>query len=247
MIRFRSASSDERQSFSPLACCPFPLAGLSAAWRGEPRRRTDGSDPDGPPRATRTWRWPRRGDHGGTDADRAVGRARPGHRLHRAADDRLRPGGANHLSWVLTAYLLAVTAVTPLWGELGDQFGRKHLFLTCIVIFLLGSVLCGRAREMLRLILFRAVQGVGGVASWCAGLGDHRGRRPTPRARQVPRNVRSGLRRFQCGRSDPGWPVRGPPVLALVCHGSPTAHRSRYARPRRNRSSVAPGRSERRG
>ena len=71
-------------------------------------------------------------------------------------------GGLNHLSWVITAYLLAVTAVTPLWGKLGDQFGRKHLFLTCIVIFLVGSVLCGQARDMLQLILFRAVQGIGG-------------------------------------------------------------------------------------
>lgn len=71
-------------------------------------------------------------------------------------------GGLNHLSWVITAYLLAVTTVTPLWGKLGDQFGRKQLFLTCIVIFLVGSVLCGQARDMLQLILFRALQGVGG-------------------------------------------------------------------------------------
>lgn len=71
-------------------------------------------------------------------------------------------GGLNHLSWVITAYLLAVTAVTPLWGKLGDQFGRKPLFLTCIVIFLVGSMLCGLAQDMLQLILFRAVQGLGG-------------------------------------------------------------------------------------
>ncbi|MFD3684518.1 DHA2 family efflux MFS transporter permease subunit [Nocardiopsis sp. NPDC058631] len=71
-------------------------------------------------------------------------------------------GGLNHLSWVITAYLLAVTAVTPLWGKLGDQFGRKHLFLLCIGIFLLGSALCGVAQDMLQLIAFRAVQGLGG-------------------------------------------------------------------------------------
>ncbi|MDA0566665.1 MFS transporter [Streptomonospora sp. S1-112] len=71
-------------------------------------------------------------------------------------------GGLNHLSWVVTAYLLAVTASTPLWGKLGDQFGRKWLFLACIVVFLAGSALSGTSQSMLQLILFRAVQGVGG-------------------------------------------------------------------------------------
>ncbi|MFI0213461.1 DHA2 family efflux MFS transporter permease subunit [Streptomyces lydicus] len=71
-------------------------------------------------------------------------------------------GGLNHLSWVVTAYLLASTAVTPLWGKLGDQYGRKKLFQTAIVIFLIGSVLCGIARNMGELIAFRAVQGLGG-------------------------------------------------------------------------------------
>ena len=50
-------------------------------------------------------------------------------------------GGANHLSWVVTAYLLAATATTPLWGKLGDLFGRKYVFVVCILIFLLGSAL----------------------------------------------------------------------------------------------------------
>ncbi|MFF8765092.1 DHA2 family efflux MFS transporter permease subunit [Nocardiopsis dassonvillei] len=71
-------------------------------------------------------------------------------------------GGLNHLSWVITAYLLAVTAVTPLWGKLGDQFGRKQFFLVCIAVFVVGSALCGTAQSMLQLILFRALQGVGG-------------------------------------------------------------------------------------
>lgn len=71
-------------------------------------------------------------------------------------------GGLNHLSWVITAYLLAVTASTPLWGKLGDQFGRKKLFLTCIAIFLVGSMLCGIAQDMLQLILARGFQGLGG-------------------------------------------------------------------------------------
>ncbi|MFH0522443.1 MDR family MFS transporter [Streptomyces sp. M41] len=71
-------------------------------------------------------------------------------------------GGLEHLSWVVTAYLLASTAATPLWGKLGDQYGRKRLFQIAIVIFLVGSALCGMAQDMAQLIAFRAVQGVGG-------------------------------------------------------------------------------------
>lgn len=71
-------------------------------------------------------------------------------------------GGLDHLSWVVTAYLLAATAATPLWGKLGDQYGRKKLFQTAIVIFLIGSALCGIAQNMPQLIGFRALQGLGG-------------------------------------------------------------------------------------
>ncbi|WP_093171123.1 MFS transporter [Sinosporangium album] len=71
-------------------------------------------------------------------------------------------GGLQHLAWVVTAYLLASTVSTPLWGKLGDQFGRKRLFQTAIVIFLAGSVLCGLAASMAQLILFRFCQGLGG-------------------------------------------------------------------------------------
>jgi len=71
-------------------------------------------------------------------------------------------GGLSHLSWVVTAYLLASTATTQVWGKLGDQYGRKYLFLGAIVIFLIGSALCGQARNMGELIAFRAVQGIGG-------------------------------------------------------------------------------------
>ncbi|OLZ69426.1 EmrB/QacA family drug resistance transporter [Streptomyces sp. IMTB 2501] len=71
-------------------------------------------------------------------------------------------GGLEHLSWVVTAYLLASTAATPLWGKLGDQYGRKRLFQTAIVIFLVGSALCGMAQNMGELIGFRALQGLGG-------------------------------------------------------------------------------------
>jgi EmrB/QacA subfamily drug resistance transporter len=71
-------------------------------------------------------------------------------------------GGLEHLSWVVTAYMLAATAATPLWGKLGDQYGRKRLFQTAIVIFLVGSALCGVAQSMSQLIAFRALQGLGG-------------------------------------------------------------------------------------
>lgn len=71
-------------------------------------------------------------------------------------------GGMSHLSWVVTAYMLASTAATPLWGKLGDQYGRKKLFQSAIVIFLIGSALCGLAQNMPQLIGFRALQGLGG-------------------------------------------------------------------------------------
>ena len=70
--------------------------------------------------------------------------------------------GASHLAWVVVAYLLAVTVSTPLWGKLGDQYGRKFFFQAAIVIFLCGSALSGLSRSMTELIAFRAVQGLGG-------------------------------------------------------------------------------------
>jgi len=71
-------------------------------------------------------------------------------------------GGLAHLSWVVTAYLLAQTVVTPLYGKLGDIYGRKGVLQAGIILFLLGSALCGMSRSMTQLILFRAVQGLGG-------------------------------------------------------------------------------------
>jgi EmrB/QacA subfamily drug resistance transporter len=68
----------------------------------------------------------------------------------------------SRLSWVVTAYLLASTVSTPLWGKLGDQYGRKTFFQAAIVIFLAGSALAGLSGSMTELIIFRAVQGIGG-------------------------------------------------------------------------------------
>ncbi|MDF3934740.1 MDR family MFS transporter [Pseudomonas citronellolis] len=71
-------------------------------------------------------------------------------------------GGLRWLSWVVTAYLLASTVVVPLYGKFGDLYGRKRVLQTAIGLFLLGSVLCGMAQNMTQLILFRALQGLGG-------------------------------------------------------------------------------------
>src|SRR4051794_17793146 len=84
-------------------------------------------------------------------------------------------GGLEHISWVVTAYLLAVTVVTPLYGKLGDLYGRKAVLQGALVIFLVGSALCGAAQGMTELILFRAIQGLGGgglMVSAQAAIGD---------------------------------------------------------------------------
>ncbi|MEU9130157.1 MDR family MFS transporter [Kitasatospora sp. NPDC048540] len=70
-------------------------------------------------------------------------------------------GGSEHLAWVVTAYTLATAVSTPIWGKLGDLYGRKGTFLTSIVIFLVGSALCGVSDSMTQLIAFRALQGLG--------------------------------------------------------------------------------------
>jgi EmrB/QacA subfamily drug resistance transporter len=69
-------------------------------------------------------------------------------------------GGLDHLSWVVTAYLLASTASTPIWGRLSDLYGRKRLFQAAIVIFVVGSAVCGMAQNIDQLIAFRAFQGL---------------------------------------------------------------------------------------
>jgi EmrB/QacA subfamily drug resistance transporter len=70
-------------------------------------------------------------------------------------------GGVSHLSWVVTAYILASTVTTPFYGKLGDMYGRKKLFIFSIVLFLIGSALSGLSSSMAELIMFRALQGLG--------------------------------------------------------------------------------------
>ncbi len=70
-------------------------------------------------------------------------------------------GGITQYSWVFTAYMLTSTVTVPLYGKLGDAYGRKNLFLFAIVVFLVGSALCGLATTMTQLVVYRAVQGIG--------------------------------------------------------------------------------------
>jgi EmrB/QacA subfamily drug resistance transporter len=84
-------------------------------------------------------------------------------------------GGLEHLSWVVTAYLLSSTVAGPLYGKFGDLYGRKIVLQTAIVIFLVGSALCGLAQNMFQLIAFRALQGLGGgglIVTTIAVIGD---------------------------------------------------------------------------
>lgn len=96
-------------------------------------------------------------------------------------------GGTEHLSWVVTAYTLATAAATPIWGKLGDMYGRKATFMTSIAIFLIGSALSGLSQNMAELIGFRALQGLGAgglMVGVMAIIGDrsHRGSVESTRA-----------------------------------------------------------------
>lgn len=84
-------------------------------------------------------------------------------------------GGLSHLSWIVTAYLLATTVVVPLYGKLGDLFGRRIILQAAVIIFLVGSALCGLAQNLPELIAFRIVQGLGGgglIVTAVAVVGD---------------------------------------------------------------------------
>ncbi len=84
-------------------------------------------------------------------------------------------GGVAHLSWVVTAYILASTITTPFYGKLGDMYGRKKFFIAAIIIFLVGSALSGLSQSMAELIAFRAIQGLGAgglMVGAMATLGD---------------------------------------------------------------------------
>jgi len=113
-------------------------------------------------------------------------------------------GGLEHLSWVVTAYLLSSTVVGPLYGKLGDLYGRKVVLQAALVVFLIGSALCGLAQGMTELIAFRAIQGIGagGLMSLAlAIIGDP----PT----------RTALARLASARDDPLAPAAAEALRAL--------------------------------
>src|SRR5450631_2677502 len=123
--------------------------------------------------------------------------------------------GLSHISWVVTAYILASTASTPLWGKLGDQYGRKIFFQAAIVIFLVGSVLAGLSTSILELIVFRAVQGIGGgglMISAQAIVGDVVA---PPGPGQVPGHLRCRVRGDQRDRPADRRILRPEPVVAV--------------------------------
>ncbi len=104
-------------------------------------------------------------------------------------------GGLEQISWVVTAYLLAATATTPLWGKISDLYGRKPVLQSAVVIFLVGSMLSGAAQEMWQLILFRGIQGLGGGGLMVLSMAVIADIIPPAIARQVPGPLRRGLRR----------------------------------------------------
>ena len=71
--------------------------------------------------------------------------------------------GFSHLSWIVTAYLLTSTVATPIYGKLSDIYGRRALLLPAIVLFVVASMLCGFAQNLMQLIIARALQGLGGA------------------------------------------------------------------------------------
>jgi hypothetical protein len=107
-------------------------------------------------------------------------------------------GGISKLSWVVTAYLLSSTVSGPLYGKLGDLYGRKIVLQAAIAIFLVGSVLCGLSQNMTELIVFRAIQGLGGGGLFVVTIAvihhpprsvrrsGGQGDRPDPPARALP-------------------------------------------------------------
>ncbi len=143
---------------------------------------------------------------------------------------------SNLLSWVITAYLLASTASTPLWGKAGDLYGRKRVFQLAIVVFLVASALCGASQNMFELIAFRGLAGNRRRWPAVARLRDHRRCDPAARARPLPGIFRRRVRGVERCRPA-GWRVRRrPPQLALHLLRQPAAghrgadrHQSRAA------------------
>ena len=135
-------------------------------------------------------------------------------------------GGFDHLSWVVTAYLLAQTIVTPLYGKLGDQYGRKIVLQVGLVVFLIGSALCGLAQNMPELIAFRADPGPGRRRADGVGAGGDRRRRAAARPWPLPGHLRSGVRALERRRAADRRLLHDAPVVALdLLHQHPARDR----------------------
>ncbi|MEV6878751.1 MFS transporter [Amycolatopsis sp. NPDC051128] len=136
-------------------------------------------------------------------------------------------GGLEYFSWVATAYLICMAASTPIWGKVGDLRGRKPVYLAAIVLFLLGSGLSGMSQDMIQLVGFRAVQGLGagglmvGALALIAELVPPRLQR---RPRHGPRRGRTGSRRPRARVPHPRGPATRPDPRG-------TGHRRSVTRP----------------
>ena len=155
--------------------------------------------------------------------------------------------GASHLSWVVVAYLLAATVSTPLWGKLGDQYGRKGFFQAAIIIFLDRLDLLGPQPQHDRAHRFPGGAGSGRWRADGRHPGDRRGRGLSPRARPLPGPVRCRVRRSEHHRPAAGRRLRGAAVLALdLLHQRADRRRRPRRRGRPGSGSVAPGSSHHR-
>ncbi len=145
--------------------------------------------------------------------------------------------GGSHLAWVVTAYLLASTVSTPLWGKLGDQYGRKTFFQAAIVIFVIGSALSGFSHTMTELIAFRAAAGSRRRGLDGRRADDHRRRRVAARPGPLHGPVRRHVRRGHRDRAAHRRAVRDLPDVALGLLHQPAARDPGPVRDRRR----APG------
>ena len=141
-------------------------------------------------------------------------------------------GGLEHLSWVVTAYLLASTVVGPLYGKLGDLYGRKIVLQAAIVLFLVGSALCGLSQNMTRADRVPRAAGPRRRRADRDHDGGGRRHRPAARARPLPGLLRRRLRRLDGDRPAARRLLRRQPLLALDLLRQPAGRRARARRDR---------------
>ena len=132
--------------------------------------------------------------------------------------------GVNHMLWVTTGYLVAVTIMMPIYGKLGDMMGRKTLFLGALTVFLIGSVIGGFATNMTWLIIARVVQGLGGGGLMILSQAIIADIVPVRDRGKYMGCDGGSVRPVQCGRPRAGWLVRREHRVALGVLDEP-AHR----------------------